>query len=60
MLAAPAPTAEWTTKRFNRLIATTASEIGRDVRFANEAERHAFGACAPSDPIHINPKEAAR
>ena len=60
VLAGPAPTAEWTNKRFSRVIATSASEVGRDIRFANEAERHAFGACAPGDPIHINPKEAAR
>ena len=59
VLAAPAPTAEWTSKRFSRLIAATASEIGRGFRFANEAERHAFAACAPTDPILINPKEAA-
>jgi hypothetical protein len=60
VLAAPAPTADWTSKRFSPLlIAATASEIGRDVRFANEAERHALDACTPSDPIQINPKEAA-
>jgi hypothetical protein len=60
VLAAPAPTAEWTIKRFTRLIATTASEIRRDVRFANEAERCAFDARTPPDPIQLNPKEAAR
>ena len=59
VLAAPAPTAAWTTKRFGRLLAATASEVGREVRFASEAERHAFDACAPGDPIQINPKEAA-
>jgi DnaA N-terminal domain len=59
VLAAPEPTAAWTSERFSRLIATAASELGRDVRFANEGERHAVGASAPSDPIHINPKEAA-
>ncbi len=60
VLAAPAAVAEWTSKRFSRLIAAIASEIGRGFRFANEAERHAFAACAPTDPILINPKEAAR
>jgi hypothetical protein len=59
VLAAPAPTAAWTSKRFGRLLATTASELGRDLRFANEAERRASEACALGDPIHINPKEAA-
>jgi hypothetical protein len=59
VLAAPESTAAWTTKRFSRLIAATASEMGRDFRFANEAERRAFDAVAPSDPIHINTREAA-
>ena len=59
VIAAPAPTADWTSKRFSRLIAATASEIGHGFRFANEAERHALAACAPTDPILINPKEAA-
>ena len=58
VLVAPAATAAWTSQRFSRLIAATASEIGRDFRFANEAERHAFDACVPGDPIPINPKEA--
>jgi hypothetical protein len=59
VLAAPAPTADWTRTRFSRLIAATASEVGRDVRFSNQAERHAFDACAPGDPIQTHPKEAA-
>ena len=59
VLAVPEPTATWTSTRFSRLIAATASEIGRDVRFANETERHAFVARAPGDPIQLNPKEAA-
>ena len=60
VLAAPAATAGWTSKRFGRLLAASASEVGRDVRFAGEAERHAFDAYAPgpSSPP-INPKEAA-
>ena len=60
VIAAPAPTAEWTSKRFRRLIAAAASEVGHGFPFANEAERHAIAACAPTDPILINPKEAAR
>jgi hypothetical protein len=59
VLAAPAPTAAWISKRFGRLIGTAASEIGRDFRLASEAERRAFDACAPSDPIHTNTREAA-
>lgn len=59
VIVAPAPTAAWTSERFSRLIATAASEVGRDCRFADEAERYASDACASSDPIHINPKEAA-
>jgi hypothetical protein len=59
VLAAPAPTAEWTTARFTRLIAATASAIGRDCRFANENERRAFDPCPAADPVSINPKEAA-
>jgi DnaA N-terminal domain len=59
VLAAPAPTAKWTTTRFSRAIATTAGELGRNVRFATKAERHAVAACAPNDPIHVNPTEAA-
>jgi hypothetical protein len=58
VLAAPAPTAEWTSARFSRVLATTAAQIGRDARFASEAERQAE-ACAPGDANHINPKEAA-
>ena len=59
VLAAPEATAGWTSKRFSRVIGASASEIGRDFRFANEAERRAFDACAPSDPIDINTREAA-
>ena len=59
VLAAPAPMADWTSTRFSRLIAAAASEVGCDIRFANQAERHAFDACAPGDPIQVNPKEAA-
>lgn len=58
VLAAPASTTAWISKRFGRLIGTAASEIGRDFRFASEAERRAFDACAPSDPIHTNTREA--
>lgn len=42
VLAAPAPTAEWTSARFTRLIAATASAIGRNCRFATETERRAL------------------
>jgi hypothetical protein len=59
VLAVPAPTAAWTSKRFGRLLATTASEIGRDFRFANEAEGHGFGARAPSDPIRRRARAGA-
>ena len=59
MLAAPEPTAAWTSTRFSRLIEAVASEIGRDVRFADQAERRVFETRAPDDPIQINPKEAA-
>ena len=59
VLTAPVPTAAWTSKRFGRLLAAASSEFGRDFRFANEAERHAFHAYAPVDPIQTNPKEAA-
>ena len=59
VLAAPGPMAAWTSKRFDRLIAAIGSEIGRDHRFATEAERRAFDACAPTDPITNEPKEAA-
>ena len=59
VLAGPAPTADWTSTRFSRLIAATAAELDCDIRFANPAERRAFDARTPGDPIHINPKEAA-
>jgi hypothetical protein len=59
VLAAPAPTADWTSTRFSQLIAAVASELGGDARFANPAERRAFEARTPGDPIEINPKEAA-
>ena len=58
VLAAPAATAAWTSQRFSRLIAATASQVGREVRFANEAERRAFDACVHGEPIPMNPKEA--
>jgi hypothetical protein len=59
VLAAPEPTATWTSARFSRLIAATASEIGRDFRFANAPERRAFVARVPGEPIQVNPKGAA-
>ncbi len=59
VLVAPPPTADWTSTRFNRLIAATAAELGCDIRFANPAERRAFEARTPSEPIEVNPKEAA-
>ncbi|MHB1834476.1 MAG: DnaA N-terminal domain-containing protein [Solirubrobacteraceae bacterium] len=59
VLAAPAAMASWTSARFGWLIASAASEVGRDARFANEGERRAFEPCAPSHPISLNQKEAA-
>ena len=53
MLADSRRTAGWTSKRFGRLLAATASEFGREVRFASEAERHAFDAYAPGH-IELN------
>ncbi|HWK16747.1 MAG TPA: DnaA N-terminal domain-containing protein [Solirubrobacteraceae bacterium] len=58
VLAPPTATAAWISERFGRLIAATSSELGRESRFANEAERHAFNASAPNDRLQINPKEA--
>ena len=59
VIAAPAATAGWTSKRFGPLLSAIASQVSRDLRFANEAERHAFSAGPPSDPIRSDHKEAA-
>ena len=48
VLAAPSATAGWVSNRFGRVIAACASRVGREVRFAEEPERHAVGPDAPS------------
>ena len=61
VLAAPATTTAWTSKRFGSVLEACALRIGREVRFAEEPERHAFGVDPPSFPtLSINQKEAAR
>ncbi len=61
VLAAPPATAAWTSKRFGRVLAACASRVGREVRLAEETERHAFGADAPSrSTFSTNQEEAAR
>jgi hypothetical protein len=59
VLAPPTTTAAWISKRFGRLLTATSSELGREFRFANEAESHAFNASAPNDRIQIKSKEAS-
>lgn len=43
VLAGPAATAGWTSERFGRVLAMCASRVEREVRFADEPERHAVG-----------------
>ena len=60
VLAGPPATAAWTRERFGRVLATCASRVGREVRFAKETERHAFGTNAPSrSTFSTNQEEAA-
>ncbi len=60
VLAAPATTTAWTTKRFGSVLDACASRIGCGVRFAEETERHAVRVDSPSvSTLSINQKEAA-
>jgi len=44
VIAAPPATSTWVIKRFGRLLSTRAESVGRDLRFAVEPERVAFGS----------------
>ena len=60
VLAVPPATVGWTSKRFGRVLAACAARVGRQVRFAEEPERHAFGADALSrSTFSTNQEEAA-
>jgi hypothetical protein len=60
VLAAPPATAGWVSNRFGRLLAACASRVGREVRFAEESERHAVGPDAMSrSALSTNQEEAA-
>ncbi len=60
VLAAPATTTAWRSKRFGSVLEACASRIGCGVRFAEEPERHAFGVDSPSvSTLSINQREAA-
>jgi hypothetical protein len=43
VVAAPGPAAPWTRTRFGRLLASFATQLGRELRFASEPEIHALG-----------------
>jgi len=43
VVAVPPATASWTTKRFGRLMAKCADQVGRELRFASDPEVHALG-----------------
>jgi DnaA N-terminal domain len=43
VVAVPAATASWTSKRFGRLLTRCAERVGRELRFASEPEVHALG-----------------
>jgi hypothetical protein len=43
VIAVPAATADWTAKRFGRLMTRCAERVGRELRFASEPEVHALG-----------------
>ena len=43
VMAAPPETVDWVRDRYGRLLSATAERTGRDLRFAEEAERFAFG-----------------
>jgi len=60
VLAVPPATAGWTSEGFGRVLAACASQVGREVRFADEPERHAVRTSAPgSSTFSTNEKEAA-
>jgi DnaA-like protein len=59
VLAVPPATAGWTRERFGRVLATCASSVGRDVRFADEPELRAVGAVQSSSTFPSNQKEGA-
>jgi hypothetical protein len=59
VLAVPPATAGWTSKRFGRVLAACAARVGRELRFAEEPERHAFGADAPRSSMSSNNQEEA-
>jgi hypothetical protein len=42
VVAAPAAAASWTQTRFGQLLASFATQLGRELRFASEPEVHAF------------------
>jgi hypothetical protein len=61
VLTAPPATADWTSTRFGRVLAACASRVGREVRFAEEPERHAVVPDALRRPaFSTNQEEAAR
>lgn len=59
VVAAPASTAAWTSQRYRRLLTAVATHVGRDLRFATEAERQALEPHAVRHAVPTVPKEAA-
>ncbi|MHB8659797.1 MAG: DnaA N-terminal domain-containing protein [Solirubrobacteraceae bacterium] len=64
VVAAPAATSSWITKRFGRLLSARADSVGRALRFAGEPERLAFGrnherSCADGRTVQIKQKEVS-
>lgn len=64
VLDAPQATFSWLQHRYGRAVARCASDASRSVRFAEEAERHAFAEepRRPSSPVravHINQREVS-
>jgi hypothetical protein len=62
VLAVPSATAEWTVKRFGRLVANCSARVGRELRLADEPERIALGRgdgrpALPAPGLHINQQE---
>jgi hypothetical protein len=62
VLAAPPATDGWTRERFGRVLAASASTVGREMRFAEKPELCALGPEGPSRSTspNNNRKEAAR
>jgi chromosomal replication initiation ATPase DnaA len=51
VIAAPTETASWVSSRYGRLLSATAEQTGRELRFADEPERMAFGSKQERVPV---------